>query len=129
MSGCTPAPGFLTRAVAWFAGHDVTVARVLTDNAKTYRIGNAWITACAQLNIGRRFTKPGRPATFGKAERLNRTLRTEWAYATLDQQRRAHRRPGHLADSLQHCPQPLRPQRSPADQPTRRVNNLSGHDS
>ncbi|GAA5650194.1 IS481 family transposase IS1121 [Geodermatophilus obscurus DSM 43160] len=70
--------GFLTRAVAWFAGHDVTIARVLTDNAKTYRIGNAWITACALLNIGRRFTKPGRPWTNGKAERFNRPLRTEW---------------------------------------------------
>jgi transposase len=28
--------GFLTRAVAWFASRGVTVARVLTDNAKSY---------------------------------------------------------------------------------------------
>ena len=73
---------FLTRAAAWFACHGVIVARVLTDNAKSYRIGRAWITACAQLGIGRRFTKPGHPWTNGKAERFNRTLQTEWAYAT-----------------------------------------------
>ncbi len=74
--------GFLTRAVAWFAGQDVTIERVLTDNAMSYRRGNAWIAACDQLGIGRRFIQPGHPWTNGKAERFNRTLRTEWAYAT-----------------------------------------------
>ncbi len=74
--------GFLTRAAAWFAGHGVTVARVLTDNAKSYRVGKAWIAVCAQLGIARRFIQPGRPWTNGKAERFNRTLQTEWAYAT-----------------------------------------------
>jgi transposase InsO family protein len=74
--------GFLTRAAAWFAAHGVTVARVLTDNAKSYRVGRAWIAVCAQLGIARRFIKPGRPWTNGKAERFNRTLQTEWAYAT-----------------------------------------------
>jgi transposase InsO family protein len=72
---------FLRRAVAWLAGHGVTVARVLTDNAKSYRIGAAWITACTDLGIARRFIQPGRPWTNGKAERFNRTLQTEWAYA------------------------------------------------
>ena len=74
--------GFLRRAVAWFAAHGVTIARVLTDNALSYRRGDAWIAACTQLGIGRRFIKPGRPWTNGKAERFNRTLQTEWAYAT-----------------------------------------------
>ncbi len=74
--------GFLTRAVAWFSARDVTVARVLTDNAMSYRRGRAWIAACTELGIGRRFIQPGRPWTNGKAERFNRTLRTEWAYAT-----------------------------------------------
>jgi transposase InsO family protein len=74
--------GFLTRAAAWFAGHGVTVERVLTDNAKSYRIGRAWIAACDALGIGRRFIKPGCPWTNGKAERFNRTLQSEWAYAT-----------------------------------------------
>jgi transposase InsO family protein len=74
--------GFLTRAAAWFAAHGVTIHRVLTDNAKAYRIGGAWLAACAQLGIGRRFIKPGCPWTNGKAERFNRTLQSEWAYAT-----------------------------------------------
>jgi transposase InsO family protein len=74
--------GFLTRAAAWFAAQGVTIHRVLTDNAKAYRIGRAWIAACAQLGIGRRFIKPGCPWTNGKAERFNRTLQSEWAYAT-----------------------------------------------
>jgi transposase InsO family protein len=81
---------FLTRAAAWFAARGVTVRRVLTDNAKSYRIGKAWITACTALRIARRFIQPGRPWTHGKAERFNRTLQTEWAYAhawTNNQQR------------------------------------------
>ena len=72
---------FLTRAAAWFAARGVTVRRVLTDNAKSYRVGRAWIAVCARLGLGRRFIKPGRPWTNGKAERFNRTLQTEWAYA------------------------------------------------
>ena len=55
--------GFLTRAAAWFARHGVIVRRVLTDNAKSYRIGKAWIAVCAGLGIARRFIKPGRPWT------------------------------------------------------------------
>ena len=74
--------GFLLRAAAWFAAHGVTVRRVLTDNALSYRRGAAWIATCAQLGISRRFIQPGRPWTNGKAERFNRTLQTEWAYAT-----------------------------------------------
>jgi transposase InsO family protein len=75
------AAGFLRRAVAWFAAHDVLVERVLTDNAKVYRVGRGWGLACAELEIRRRFTRPGCPWTNGKAERFNRTLQTEFAYA------------------------------------------------
>lgn len=75
------AAGFLHRAVAWFREHGVVVLRVLTDNAKVYRIGSCWSAVCTALGIRRRFTKPGCPWTNGKAERLNRTLLTEFAYA------------------------------------------------
>ena len=67
--------------MAWFADHGVTVERVLTDNAMSYRRGNAWIAACDRLCIGRRFIQPGRHWTNGKAERFNRTILTDWAYA------------------------------------------------
>lgn len=60
----------------------MVVRRVLTDNAKSYRVERAWIAVCAGLGIAGRFIKPGRPWTNGKAERSNRTLQTEGAYAT-----------------------------------------------
>jgi transposase InsO family protein len=72
---------FLHRAVTWFRARGVRVLRVLTDNAKVYRIGGCWTAVCGALDIRRRFTRPGRPWTNGKAERLNRTLLTEYAYA------------------------------------------------
>jgi transposase InsO family protein len=72
---------FLHRALAWFAAHGVTVRRVLTDNALVYRRGTDWGWVCSAWQLKRRFTKPGCPWTNGKAERFNRTLLTEWAYA------------------------------------------------
>ncbi|KOV81779.1 hypothetical protein ADL03_27195 [Nocardia sp. NRRL S-836] len=84
--------GFLHRAVAWFRDHGVTVLRVLTDNAKVYRVGSTWRAVCVALGIRRRFTRPRCPWTNGKAERFNRTLQTEFAYAqpwTGNQQRLA----------------------------------------
>jgi transposase InsO family protein len=73
--------GFLHRALTWFRERGVVVLRVLTDNAKVYRVGGNWRAVCVALGIRRRFTKPGCPWTNGKAERLNRTLLTEFAYA------------------------------------------------
>lgn len=73
--------GFLHRALAWFTSHGITVRRVLTDNALVYRHGGDWGLVCSVWQLKRRFTKPGCPWTNGKAERFNRTLLTEWAYA------------------------------------------------
>ena len=72
---------FLHRAVAWFRDQGVRVLRVLTDNAWVYRRGGNWRAVCVALGLRRRFTKPGCPWTNGKAERFNRTLLTEFAYA------------------------------------------------
>ncbi len=83
---------FLHRAATWFHTRGVTVERVLTDNAMSYRHGRTWAAVCQGLGIRRRFIKPGCPWTNGKAERLNRTLLTEFAYArpwTSNQQRLA----------------------------------------
>lgn len=74
---------FLTRAAGWLhTEHGVRVQRVLTDNAKVYRIGKNWTATCSDLGIARRFTQVRHPWTNGKAERFNRTLQTEWAYRT-----------------------------------------------
>jgi transposase InsO family protein len=72
---------FLHRALAWFATHGIRVRRVLTDNALVYRKGTDWGWVCSAWQLKRRFTKPGCPWTNGKAERFNRTLLNEWAYA------------------------------------------------
>jgi transposase InsO family protein len=71
--------GFLQRAVAWFAEQGIVVERLLTDNGSAYR-SLAFATACLELGISQRFTRAYRPQTNGKAERLIRTLLTEWAY-------------------------------------------------
>jgi len=73
--------GFLHRALAWFADHGVRVRRLLTDNALVYRRGTNWGWVCVAWQLKRRFIKPSCPWTNGKAERFNRTLLTEWAYA------------------------------------------------
>lgn len=72
---------FLHRALAWFASQGVRVHRVLTDNAMVYRHGGDWGWVCTAWQLKRRFTKTGCPWTNGKAERFNRTLLAEWAYA------------------------------------------------
>jgi transposase InsO family protein len=73
--------GFLHRALAWFVARGVRVRRLLTDNALVYRRGTNWGWVCAAWQLKRRFIRPGCPWTNGKAERFNRTLLNEWAYA------------------------------------------------
>lgn len=72
--------GFLTRAVAWFAGLGVRVRALLTDNAKAYASA-AMQRVERRARIRHRWTRPYRPQTNGKAERVIRTLLHEWAYA------------------------------------------------
>lgn len=73
---------FWARARAFFAGHGITVERVLTDNGSAYR-SHAWRAEHQQLGIKHSRTRPRRPQTNGKVERLNRTLLEEWAYRRL----------------------------------------------
>jgi transposase InsO family protein len=70
---------FLARAVAWYAERGINVERVLSDNAKAYR-SRIWRDSCASLAIERRYTRPYRPRTNGKAEALIKTLLREWAH-------------------------------------------------
>jgi transposase InsO family protein len=70
---------FLKRAVAWYREQGIVIERVLTDNAKAYH-SQLWRETCAELGIGRRYTRPYSPWTNGKAEALIKTLLREWAY-------------------------------------------------
>lgn len=75
---------FLKRAVAFYAGHNITVQRLMTDNGAAYR-SNAHALACRQLGIRHLTTQPYRPRTNGKAERFIQTLTRRWAYGRIYQ--------------------------------------------
>ena len=84
------AGGFWQRASAFFAGHGITVQRVMTDNGSCYR-SKVFNEALGE-NVKHKYTRPYRPQTNGKIERFHRTLADEWAYARhydSDQQRAA----------------------------------------
>lgn len=70
---------FLDRALAHFAALGVNVQRVLTDNALTYR-SHALRRLAEERGIALKRTRPYRPQTNGKAERVIQTLLREWAY-------------------------------------------------
>jgi transposase InsO family protein len=96
---------FLRRAVAWYGERGITVERVLSDNGNGYR-SRAWTAACAELGIARRYTRPRRPQTNGKAEALVKTLLREWAYrfAYPTSAHRARALPGYLRWYNRHRP-------------------------
>lgn len=70
---------FLTRAVAWFAQHNVKVERVMTDNGSAF-LAHQFAKTCQTLNVRHKRTRPYTPRTNGKAERFIQTLLREWAY-------------------------------------------------
>jgi transposase InsO family protein/transposase len=78
----TTAVGFLRRAVAFYAAHGITTQRVMTDNGSCYR-STIHAFACRTLHIRHLRTRPYRPRTNGKAERLIRTLLAGWAYGAI----------------------------------------------
>jgi transposase InsO family protein len=71
---------FFARAIEYFAGHGVTIERVMTDNAWSYRHGNRLRELLTEHQITHKFIRPHCPWQNGKVERYNRTLATEWAY-------------------------------------------------
>lgn len=77
----TTCAGFLTRAVAFYASHGITVERVISDNAKNYRLSRDFLTTAHELGVRLKTIRPYCPWTNGKVERLNRTLAAEWAYS------------------------------------------------
>ncbi len=73
------AAAFWRRANAFFTAHGITVERVLTDNGSCYR-SRLFGQTLSAAGIAHKRTRPYRPQTNGKVERLNRTLLDEWAY-------------------------------------------------
>ena len=53
---------------------------LLTDNGSSYRSSSS-ATACQQMQLKHRRTRPYTPRTNGKAERFIQTALREWAYA------------------------------------------------
>ena len=78
----TTAVAFLSRAIAFFGSYGITVERVITDNGSPYR-STIHALACRALGVRHLRTRPRRPQTNGKAERLIRTMLGGWAYGAL----------------------------------------------
>ena len=70
---------YFQHAVRWFRQFGITIKRVLTDNGSCYK-SKDWHEACKKLRIRVKKTRPYRPQTNGKAERIIQTLLREWAY-------------------------------------------------
>lgn len=114
--------GFLHRAVAWFAAHGVTIEAVMTDNGSAY-VSNLWADTLQAVGIRHLRTPPYRPQANGKAERFNRTLKEEWAYAhtyTSEQQR------NQALDKWIHNYNHHRKHTAVGGPPINRVTNLTG---
>jgi transposase InsO family protein len=76
------AVGFLRRAVAFYRRHGITVERVMSDNGPCYRSA-LHALACRAMGLRHLRTRPYRPRTNGKAERLIRTLLAGWAHGAI----------------------------------------------
>jgi transposase InsO family protein len=106
--------GFTARALAFYAGLGVGVERIMTDNGNGYR-SRAFAGVLASAGVVHKRTRPYRPQSNGKVERLNLTLDREWAYArpyTNNQQRLAAL-PAWLHDYNHHRPHRALDGRSP----------------
>lgn len=70
---------FLRNARAYYARLAVRIKRPLIDNGAAFRSG-IFAQARQEPGIKRRFTRPYRPQTNGKAERLIQSALREWTY-------------------------------------------------
>jgi transposase InsO family protein len=71
---------FFGRAIEFYAAHGITIQRLMTDNAFSYRHGSRLRKLLAVHRIRHKFIRPHCPWQNGKVERFNRTLASEWAY-------------------------------------------------
>ena len=106
--------GFTQRALAFYAGLGVRVERVLTDNGNGYRSG-VFGQVLTAAGVAHKRTRPYRPQSNGKVERLNLTLDREWAYVrpSSSNQQRLAALPAWLHDYNHHRPHRALDGRSP----------------
>jgi transposase InsO family protein len=126
----TTSSGFLRRAVAFFARFGVRVERVMTDNGAAYR-SRRHAHQCARLRLKHLRTRPYRPCTNGKVERMIQTLLREWAYALPypNSAKRARALKPWLAYYNRERPHASLGQRPPATRLPSGVNNVVRHHS
>lgn len=120
--------GFLRRAVTYFQRLGMACQQLLTDNGAGYK-SDVFAYACSQLRLQHLRTRPYRPCTNGKAERLIQTMLREWAYAR--PYRRSHDRQRALTHWLRYYNR-WRPHgslggKSPFSRLETQVNNVSGN--
>jgi transposase InsO family protein len=118
--------GFLERALTFYASHGITAKRLMTDNGWQYVRSRELRRLLTRHQIRHLTTKPYRPRTNGKVERLHQTMAREWAYGLLY---RSHRdRAAALPHWLHHY-NTRRPHSSLGGQPPiNRVHNVRGQD-
>lgn len=118
--------GFLRRAATALAELGIDrIEHVMTDNALAYRRSHAWRDALTDLGAQAAFTRRYRPQTNGKAERFNRTLAEEWAYAQPFTS--SHHRAQALPEFLHRYNHHRAHTALGGKPPITRVNNLPGH--
>ena len=113
---------FWRRAKRFFESYGITIERVLTDNGSCYR-ARIFAAELVSASIDHSFIRPYRPQTNGKAERYNRTLLNEWAYARLYRSEAARAR---TLDKWLHMYNHHRRHTAIGGPPISRVNNLTG---
>ena len=79
----SPTARFLAQAHAFFRQRGVPLQAVMTDRAWAYTQARVFRTARVQLGLRHLVTRPYRPQTNGKAERVIKTLIHAWAYTRL----------------------------------------------
>ena len=113
---------FVTRALAFFTAHGVSVERVMSDNGSAYR-SHLFKSLLAKAGLKHIRTRPYTPRTNGKAERFIQTSLREWAYANPSSLRRA-RSHAALDHRIQPPTTPLSPRRTTTNQQAHHENLL-----
>jgi transposase InsO family protein len=118
---------FVARALDWFAAHQITARRLMTDNAFSYVKNRSLRELLTDRGIKHLRTQAYRPRTNGKVERFHQTMNREWGKGVA--YRSHHHRNKALPHWLEHYNH-HRPHSSLEGRPPiSRAHNLRGQDS